>query len=331
VHTRGAPAFRNVHPTRGQHSSAIVIGSPKTCDDMRCQSTVQLEERIAMTTIRTQHQPAEPETEIPDATPDNPSLRPLIQFAATALPVGWLMLSVPIVTGLPTGPFILATLLFGLVVPSLILTGRETGRAGLKRLLRDSVRLPRPWVWLPVAALALPVAVSAAAAAQGDGHRVTAASLTAWLTTLLSSFIIVNLAEETAWTGFAQRRAIARWGTVRGSLVIALLFAGVHLPLGLAQAENGSDVARGLAILLLTGVGLRLVIACLDGWSGRSLLTIGLLHASFNSTADLADTWTRLTITVAFGLVAATIHRVTRRRSPASTPELDLRRHRPTP
>ena len=244
---------------------------------------------------------------------ETPSLRPLLQFAAIAVPVGWVMLSIPVLTGIEDAPFILATLLFGLVIPSLVITAREHGGVGVRALLRDAIRLPRPIWWLAVAAVALPITVWSAATVAGGAPPVTGAFLTGWVMTLLSSFLIVNLAEETAWTGFAQRRAMARWGTIRGSLVTALLFAGVHLPLAFDRAHNGWDVAEGVTILLLTGVSLRLIIGYLDTWTGRSLLTIGLLHASYNSTADLADTWTRLAITVAFGLMAVAIHRSTSR------------------
>lgn len=247
------------------------------------------------------------------AAADDPALRPLVRFAAIAVPVGWIMLSIPVITGLPDAPFVLATLLLGLVIPSLVMTRRELGAAGVKALLRDAVRLPRPLIWLPIAAVALPVVVWNVAALSGQAPPITIGFLVGGVTTMLSSFIIVNLAEETAWTGFAQRRAMARWGTVRGSLVVALLFAGVHLPLAFNQARTGWDVAEGLTILLLTGIGLRLAIAYLDTWSGRSLLTIGLFHASFNATADLADSWIRLAITVAFGLTAVIVHRSTRR------------------
>ena len=65
-------------------------------------------------------------------------------------------------------------------------------------------------------------------------------------------------------------------------------------------------------ILLLTGVavGLRVLIAHVDTWSGRSLLTIGVLHSSFNATENVLDPaydWVRmfLVVAAAVGVVAA--------------------------
>jgi hypothetical protein len=61
-----------------------------------------------------------------------------------------------------------------------------------------------------------------------------------------------------------------------------------------------------VGVLVGTGAGLRLLIARLDSWSARSLLTVGMLHASFNSTAALVNPsydWIRLVTTVALGLI----------------------------
>ncbi|WP_431473680.1 hypothetical protein [Ornithinimicrobium sp. W1665] len=68
-------------------------------------------------------------------------------------------------------------------------------------------------------------------------------------------------------------------------------------------------------------MGLRLLIARLDAWSGRSLLTIGLLHASFNTTGALIDPaydWIRLGLTVLLGVAAVAVP--ARVRGPLSRP-----------
>jgi membrane protease YdiL (CAAX protease family) len=241
------------------------------------------------------------------ARTDNPALRPLLVFAAIALPAGWLLLSVPLLLDQPQEPFVLATVLLGLILPALVLTARESGRAGVGALLRDVVRLPRPRWWLPVALLALPVLVWAAAAALGGARALTGALLADVAVDLVTGLVIINLWEEMAWTGFVQRRAMARWGPVPGSLVVAALFAGIHLPLAFEGAGGARDVLVGVATLLGAAVGLRLLIARLDVWSGRSLLSIGLLHAAFNATADLVDPafdWVRLVATVLLGVAA---------------------------
>jgi membrane protease YdiL (CAAX protease family) len=132
----------------------------------------------------------------------------------------------------------------------------------------------------------------------------------------VSSALLINIWEELAWTGFFQRRAMARWGVIGGSAVTALLFAGIHLPLAFA----GPDPAVGIAYLLVTAVGIRLLIAGVDGWSGGSILTVGLLHGSFNATSGLlqpeAD-WIRLAVTLLVGIAVGIAFRRSPRRSVA--------------
>jgi hypothetical protein len=150
----------------------------------------------------------------------------------------------------------------------------------VRALLRDAVRLPRPLWWAPVAAFTVPGLTWAVASGLGGAKPLTTDLLADVFVAFLSSLLVINLWEEMAWTGFAQRRAMARWGLVRGSLVIAVLFAAIHLPLAFDGAETAGDVAVGIGILIGTGVGLRLLIAGLHSWSGRSLLAVAILHAS---------------------------------------------------
>jgi membrane protease YdiL (CAAX protease family) len=241
---------------------------------------------------------------------DSPARRPLLVFAVTAVPTAWVLLGLPVALGLPLAPFVVVALLLALVLPALVLTGRQGGRAAVRALLRDAVRVPRPLGWGLLAVAALPALVWTAGAALGSARPLTGALLGDVAVTLLSGAAVINIWEEMAWAGFFQRRATARWGLVRGVGVTALLFAGVHLPLAFDGARTAGDVLAGAGVLVATGIGLRFVVAGLDRWSGRSLLAVGLLHASFNASADLlvpgADA-VRLVLTVLVGLVVLAV------------------------
>jgi membrane protease YdiL (CAAX protease family) len=237
--------------------------------------------------------------------PDDPALRPLLVLAAVALPVGWLLLSLYQVLELPSGPFVLATLGLGLLAPALVLSSRRRGGPGVRGLFRDAVRPPRSVGSGLFALLAIPVPVWAAASALGHGTSVDGSLLVGLAVNVVSSALIVNIWEELVWTGFVQRRAMARWGLVGGSTVTAVLFAGLHLPLAFDGASSALEVLLGVGYLLATGIGLRLLVAGVDSWSGRSLLTIGVLHASFNASAELVDPsydWVRYLVTVLLGV-----------------------------
>jgi hypothetical protein len=49
-----------------------------------------------------------------------------------------------------------------------------------------------------------------------------------------------------------------------------------------------------------------LLIGRVDAWTGRSLLTVGVLHSSFNATETLLDPgydWVRIAVTIAVAVV----------------------------
>ncbi len=251
---------------------------------------------------------------------DNPDLKPLIQFVTVAVPVGWVLLTIPFLLDLPVEPFVLGTLFLGLVLPTVVLTRRDP-TASMRQLLRDTVRPPRPlWLLLP-AALVIPGAVAAVAALLGVGVPLTA-SFVANLAVMnvLSSLVVVNLWEEMAWAGFVQRRAMARWGFAGGSVVTALAFTGVHLPLSLYGADGISDVAYNIGVMVVSGIGMRLLIGAFDEWGHRSILALGLIHATFNASSELLDPgseWVRYAVTLLLGLGAWALHRMTTTVTPA--------------
>ncbi|HYO41198.1 MAG TPA: type II CAAX endopeptidase family protein [Nocardioidaceae bacterium] len=232
-------------------------------------------------------------------------------FLGVALPTGWVLLSLPLVLDVPLEPFILATLLFGLVAPALVLSRRDRSTS-VRSLLRDTVRLPRP-VWLLVpAALLIPVATATIGRALGVATQLSASFLVGLaLANVASSLLVVNLWEEMAWAGFVQRRATARWGYVGGAVVVALMFTAVHLPLSLYDADGAGDVAYNIGAMLVSGLGMRLLIGAFDVWGGGSILALGLIHATFNASSELVEPshdWVRYLVTLLLGLGALALH-----------------------
>jgi membrane protease YdiL (CAAX protease family) len=240
---------------------------------------------------------------------DNPARRPLLVFAAVALPTGWILLGLPVALGLPVEPFVLATLLIGLVVPAVVMTRRDPG-ASVRALLRDTVRAPHPWLLLLAALGLVPALTWVLAALTGHAPVLDSALLLGALLNVVSSVVIVNLWEEMAWQGFFQRRASSRWGFLGGALVTATMFVGVHLALAFAGAAGAGAVGRGLAALVGSGIGLRLLLGALDRWSGRSIVSVAVAHASFNAAADFVQAdadWVRYTVTLVLGLAALSV------------------------
>lgn len=236
---------------------------------------------------------------------DRPVAGHLRVFGVTAVLSGWVLLSVPLVADLPIEPFVLLTLAVGLVTPAVVLTRRDPD-ASMKALLRDCVRLPRRPGLLLLAPTVIPLLTWTGGLLSGAETRLSAGFLADVVVNVVTSVLIVNLWEEMAWAGFFQRRAMYRYGFVTGSLVTAALFVAVHLPLAFADVGGVRDVLAGLAALAVSGIGLRLLVGAVDAWSARSILTVALLHASFNVAADFVDAdhdWIRYTVTLLLGLL----------------------------
>jgi membrane protease YdiL (CAAX protease family) len=246
-----------------------------------------------------------------EAGPARTSMRPLVMFAAFALVVGGVLLALSTVVE-PDGPFLLAAVLGGLALPALVLTGRETGAAGVKALLRDCVRLPRSWWWLVLAGFGLPALAWIVGAALGGAQPLTWSLLGFYAVDLLIGALVINIWEEMAWTGYFQRRAMGRWGVVVGSIVTAAFFTALHVPLAFDGAASAGEVWWNVLLIAGVGAGLRLLIARVDAWSGGSLLTVGVLHSSFNATESVLDPaydWVRIVVTVVVGVALVAVGR----------------------
>ena len=237
--------------------------------------------------------------------------RPLMIFLIAALGLGWPLLALSTRVQ-PDAPFILAAVLFGLALPALVLTHRQSGRAGVRALLRDCARPPTRRWWLLLAAFGLPAVTWTLGEALGGAQPLTWGLVAFYSADLIIGALIINIWEEMAWTGFFQRRAASRWGVIGGSLITAVFFAGLHLPLTLGGAPNAIQAATSLLYLVGVAVGVRLLIARVDGWSGQSLLVVGLLHSSFNATENLLQPdffWVRIAVTIALGIAVAAFGR----------------------
>ena len=231
--------------------------------------------------------------------------RSLLTFSAVALPAGWVFLSVPLFTGWPVEPFVLATLFLGMVPAALLLT-RTGQHTTVRNLLRDCVRLPHPVAWLVPAILVIPVGTRFGASVAGGGEHLTAGLVLDLTVNVVSSILIVNLWEEMVWAGFIQRTAARAYGFVRGALLTAALFVAIHLPLAFYGVDSAADLAHNFAVMVAAGVGMRLLVGALDVWGRGSLLAVAVLHASFNATSDLVDgdhDWIRYAVTLALGLL----------------------------
>lgn len=239
-------------------------------------------------------------------TPARPDLRTMLLFAAIAVAGGGTMFTLSTLVE-PDEPFLLAGVYLGLAVPALVLTRTTGGPTAFRALLRRCVRWPSSWWWLPAAGVTLPLTSWFLATALGGARPLSASSIGFYIADLVTGVLLVNLAEELGWTGFFQERAMLRWGAISGSLVTAVFFTLIHVPLAVAGVQGPAEAVRNVLWVGAAAVGLRLLIARLHSWTGGSLLAVGLLHSSFNASESLLEPaydWVRIITLVALAMVA---------------------------
>jgi membrane protease YdiL (CAAX protease family) len=218
---------------------------------------------------------------------------PITAFAVWFFTVGWAFVFIPAVArsawglDLPMQPFIVASTLFGLLLPALVITRMVDGPDGVRRLLRSALHWRAALSWYVVALLAVPVTAMAIAVVMfgpPDAPLSTVVTVVAGGLLVQTAVGVVtnNLWEEVAWMGFVQARLQVRHGALMAAVLTTPLFTLQHLPLFL-DAGAFAVVILGLAMLIMFPN--RVLLGWVHDRTG-SLLLVGLLHASGNAVAN---------------------------------------------
>jgi membrane protease YdiL (CAAX protease family) len=179
---------------------------------------------------------------------------------------------------------------FGVALAAVLVVAATDGTAGVRDLARRSLRWRVGVRWYLVAVLGLPVAVLMGAVALFGSASLNALAdnwqllLTVVLPVLLLQLALFNLAEEIGWTGFLQARLQDRHGPLKASLLVTAPFALFHLPGLFVQFGLASALVVVLPILAVMHLFARVVLMWLYNTTGRSVLLVGLFHATFNAT-----------------------------------------------
>ena len=252
---------------------------------------------------------------------------------AVARPVTTLCLvvigvSLPLLTGLLEAGL---DLLPGKLAELLLLSGTATlitawsgGRPAVRRLFGGLTRWRIGAGRWGVVAVAMPVLTVGVAAVTGTLHRPEhgwAREAVTYVVLLLLIALTASLWEETAWSGFVQRRLVDRHGLLAGSLLTAIPFGLLHLPLAFEAdgwaGTSWSEAFVNWAFLLGALPFLRYLIGMLLVDTRGSVLAAAVLHASFNASGALSvvpDGWQGVPALVVLTAMVA-LHRRLRGRS----------------
>src|SRR5918997_6456252 len=194
---------------------------------------------------------------------------PVTSFLIMAFVFGWggmlpLLLSengpvtvVPI--ELPWMPFAAVLSMFGLALPAFLVTAATGGKEGVRDLLRRILRWRVGVHWYLLALFGLLGATLLGAIPFLGAVPLEALTqnwtllFTVYLWGVLVPFLHTNLGEETGWTGFMQHTLQERHGPLLASVIVAPLFALIHMPALFIvgwMAEERTPLSQFPAVLL---------------------------------------------------------------------------------
>jgi membrane protease YdiL (CAAX protease family) len=176
-------------------------------------------------------------------------------------------------------------LVLTLVSSALVITQLEGGPAATTNLLRRAVRWRVPVRWWAVAVLALPVTSLLLALVLGDQFTTpSTGTLGREVVSIAVALLLVNISEETAWAGFLQTRLERRHRFLVASLLTAVPFALVHLPIRVVAREitGLEDVVGNLIALLIISAIIRTLLGVVMRGALNSVLLVAVTHTFFN-------------------------------------------------
>ena len=244
----------------------------------------------------------------PSVAPSSFDHRVVVRYTIIATVLGLAILGAPALVGAPSDPFILV-LTYGVLLTGSVLTARRAGPGGIRLLFQGLLRWRIGWVNAAVVVAAIPVATIGMAAATGT----YVAPDNGWMpvigsylfTTFIFGALALNLWEETGWQGMVQRHFMGRYGLLKGSLLTAIPFAVVHIPLQVRGTSTMREALFNVGVLFVIAPAMRYLLGRTDYVTGGSLLAVGVLHASFNASGKLSVVDHDLTYVWGLVIVAA--------------------------
>jgi membrane protease YdiL (CAAX protease family) len=223
---------------------------------------------------------------------------PLFFFFLLAYACSWI-LSIPFVLSewdLLPGNFTILFVLkgFGPFLAAYLMTRILEGRDGVLRLRKRIYQTRAGWQWYLFILLGIPaltvlgIILQPGALASFQGLKPLL--LVSYPLTFVAVFFGGGpLGEEPGWRGFALPRLQQRYGALWGTLLLALLWTGWHLPDFLTSAQGGGPgtgigtFLTNFPIFLLLVLAFSIILTWVFNHTGGSIFIALLVHASINT------------------------------------------------
>jgi uncharacterized protein len=211
-------------------------------------------------------------------------VRKVLLFVLVTYAISWTFWLPMLATGERRLLLILGT--FGPAAAALIVTARESGRRGVRRLL-SGLRIWRVGArWYLFSLLSPAVLVLAAIGVHvllGGDRPAFEDPARLWLIVVVFLYVLLFsvAGEETGWRGYMLPRLLERSAALAASLVIGVVWGLWHLPLFWIEGNLHDDLP--LSLFLLQDLGLAVLFTWLWLHTGGSLLMAHLFHAAVNT------------------------------------------------
>lgn len=222
---------------------------------------------------------------------------PMSAFLVMAHVIFWSCWTPILFLGAPPRAFSAVGAILGLALPALLVTAALGGRPAVRDLLRRTLRWRVGVGWYSFALFAIPLgAVLLAPLVLGMAplqalSREWSLLFTVFIPQLLLALVTVQLFEEVAWSGLVQHTLQSRYGSLKGTVLVGVAFATLHLPTYLSTPITGRQVLQVLATQVVLIIPFAILFRSLVAWTyngtGFSILLAALLHASFNTAAKI--------------------------------------------
>jgi membrane protease YdiL (CAAX protease family) len=244
-------------------------------------------------------------------------LRRTWHFIALTFTISWLLWlpsvlrsngfdDLPEIVGLPSMFAVL-----GPAFAAFILVGRESGRAGIGRLLRRAIATTfnKGW-WLPTLLLMPAIGLLSVGILALLGEEFpdwAAPNVIEAIVTGLFILVLGGGLEEFGWRGYALDRMQNGRNAVVASLVLGIIWGLWHLPLFFMDGTTQSEIPWWQFILQI------MVLSVLFTWlynnTGGSLLVAILFHTIGNTTSALLPPYftTEIGRWISFGILLVTV------------------------
>jgi uncharacterized protein len=183
---------------------------------------------------------------------------------------------------------------FGPLVAAVVITARQSGRAGLISLLSRVVRWRVPAIWYgvtilgPILLYLTAMALNVALGGQPPDLGAMIGALPIVLAISVYMLFAVALGEEVGWRGYALPALQARYSALLASVILGVMWALWHLPLFF----NPDTIYGNLpfVVQLALQVPFTILLTWVYNSTGGSVFMVMLLHAVFNAGGQLWKT-----------------------------------------